>query len=256
MYLDGDRDGYATLEQIDSDGEVGRIPPPTSDVSTSRERYQVLWRIRGTETARAEDVLRRLAHHYGTDVALTDCAQVMHLPGFRSRKRDAAVSRGQSLGYAQRLHSRLEDFQRNLPLPEASWPARPAGFPGGTPSRGGHVAIGHGLGLDPGAAAQRSRPRRGEGGTGSKARQQVQSRLVRQPDRRRCGAVPSRRALTLTLRRFEVPRPNRLSCLLAEPLSIWFAVEPSRPHRNLTNGRVPKLRLVNRSDGVLDLSHP
>ena len=98
----------------------------TGVVNTSPGRYQMLWRIQGTETARAEDMLRRLAHHYGTDRAATDCARVLRLPGFRSRKRDAAV---RLLRYSQGPPSSLEDFPRNLPLPEASWPGRPAGLP-------------------------------------------------------------------------------------------------------------------------------
>ena len=126
LYLDADRDGDATLKRIDADATTGRIPQPTAVVNTSPGRYQVLWRIRGTETARAEDMLRRLAHHYGTDRAATDCARVLRLPGFRSRKRDAAV---RLLRYSQGPPSSLEDFPRNLPLPEASWPGRPAGLP-------------------------------------------------------------------------------------------------------------------------------
>ena len=127
LYLAADRDGDATLKRIDADAEEGRIPQPTAVVSTSPGRYQVLWRIEGTGTDRAEDMLRRLAHHYGTDRAATDCARVLRLPGFRSRKRDAPV---RLLRYRQGPPSGLEDFPQNLPLPEASWPASPARPPG------------------------------------------------------------------------------------------------------------------------------
>ena len=121
LYLDVDRNGDATLRQIDADAEAGRIPRPTAVVNTSRGRYQVLWRIQGTETTRAEDMLRRLAHHYGTDRAATDCARVLRLPGFRSRKRDAPV---RLLRYRQGPPSRLEDFPQGLPLPDAIWAVR------------------------------------------------------------------------------------------------------------------------------------
>ena len=128
LYLDADRDGDATLKRIDADAEGGRIPHPTAVVNTSPGRYQVLWRIRGTETARAEDMLRRMAHHYGTDRAATDCARVLRLPGFRSRKRDAPV---RLLRYRQGPPSRLEDFSGNIPqLKEVYRPASPAGPPG------------------------------------------------------------------------------------------------------------------------------
>ena len=124
LYLDADRDGDATLARIDGDAESGRIPQPTAVVNTSPGRYQVLWRIRGTETARAEDMLRRLAHYYGTDRAATDCTRVLRLPGFRSRKRDAAV---RLLRYRQGPPSGLEEFPQDLPLPDGSWAARPVG---------------------------------------------------------------------------------------------------------------------------------
>lgn len=124
LYLDADRNGDATLERIDDDAKAGRIPQPTAVVCTSPGRYQVLWRIRGTETARAEDMLRRLAHHYGTDRAATDCARVLRLPGFRSRKRDAPV---RLLRYRQGPPSSLEDFPQDLPLPDGARASRPTG---------------------------------------------------------------------------------------------------------------------------------
>ena len=135
LYLDVDRDGDATLKRIDDDAEAGRIPQPTAVVNTSPGRYQVLWRIRGTGTARAEDMLRRLAHHYGTDRAATDCARVLRLPGFQSCKRDAPV---RLLRYRQGPPSGLEDFPEDLPLPDGSWAARRAdpGGRGETGSRG------------------------------------------------------------------------------------------------------------------------
>lgn len=144
LYLDADRNGDATLRRIDADAEAGTVPQPTAVVNTSPGRYQVLWRIQGTETARAEDMLRRLAHHYGTDRAATDCARVLRLPGFRSRKRDAPV---RLLRYRQGPPSRLEDFPQDLPHPDASWgmrqrhssrtgQVRPAGAGGDTSKSG------------------------------------------------------------------------------------------------------------------------
>lgn len=123
LYLDIDRNGDGTLKRIDEDAEAGRIPQPTAVVSTSPGRYQVLWRIRGTETDRAEDMLRRLAHHYRTDRAATDCARVLRLPGFRSRKRDAPV---RLLRYRQGPPSGIEDFPEDLPLPDGLSAARTA----------------------------------------------------------------------------------------------------------------------------------
>ncbi len=91
LYLDADEHGDRTLAKIDADAAAGRIPPPSSVVSTSPGRYQVLWRIEAVETSRQEALLRSLARRYGTDRAATDCNRVLRLPGFRSRKRDCEV---------------------------------------------------------------------------------------------------------------------------------------------------------------------
>ena len=91
LYLDADENGDAVLERIDGAAATGLVPPPTAVVNTSPGRYQVLWRIEPAEPSQAEAMLRRLARHYGTDRAATDCNRVLRLPGFRSRKRDAPV---------------------------------------------------------------------------------------------------------------------------------------------------------------------
>ncbi len=135
LYLDADENGDATLKRIDADAAAGRVPVPTAVVNTSPGRYQVTWRIEPAETAKAEDMLRRLAHHYGTDRAATDCNRVLRLPGFRSRKRGVPV---RLLRYSQGPPSRLAAFPQDLPLPEAMpQPAQPRPWvQGALPARG------------------------------------------------------------------------------------------------------------------------
>ncbi|MDE0195497.1 MAG: DNA-primase RepB domain-containing protein, partial [bacterium] len=137
LYADIDERGPETLRRIDADARRGRIPEPTAVMRTSAGRYQVLWRIEACDTRRAENSLRALAAHYRTDPAATDCARVLRIPGFRSRKRGEEV-------VLERLVSappaRIEDFERALPAPpSAAAQARRAargrerGGPGGKP---------------------------------------------------------------------------------------------------------------------------
>ena len=137
LYADIDERGPETLRRIDTDAARGRIPEPTAVIRTSEGRYQALWRIEPCGTARAERSLRALAAHYRTDPAATDCARVLRIPGFRSRKRGEEV-------VLERLvrapPARIEDFERALPAPpRAEAQARRAvrgrekGRPGGRP---------------------------------------------------------------------------------------------------------------------------
>lgn len=112
LYVDIDERGEETLRQIDADAGAGRLPSPTAVIRTSRGRYQALWRIEPCDPRRAERSLRALASHYRTDPAATDCARVLRLPGFRSRKRNEEVRLERFLDGPP---ARVEDFERSLP---------------------------------------------------------------------------------------------------------------------------------------------
>ena len=136
LYLDADEDGDRILARIDADAAAGRIPAPAAVVNTSPGRYQVLWRIEPTDTARQEALLRSLARRYGTDRAATDCNRVLRLPGFRSRKRDCEV---RLLRHCQGPPARIQDFpyepEERERIPQRRGPLRPA--PGADRSPGG-----------------------------------------------------------------------------------------------------------------------
>jgi hypothetical protein len=87
LYLDVDTDGDVRLAALVASDLV---PPPTSILSTSLGKYQVLWRVEGFDFARQEQTLKLLAAAFGGDPACTDCNRVLRVPGFLNRKYDPA----------------------------------------------------------------------------------------------------------------------------------------------------------------------
>ena len=87
LYVDIDMDGDVRLAALRA-SEL--VPPPTSILSTSRGKYQVLWRVEGFDFARQEQTLKLLVIAFGGDRACTDCNRVLRIPGFLNRKYDPA----------------------------------------------------------------------------------------------------------------------------------------------------------------------
>jgi len=87
LYIDIDTDGDARLAALRASESV---PPPTTIISTSPGKYQVLWRVEGIDFARQEQMLKLLAITFGGDSACTDCNRVLRVPGFLNQKYDPA----------------------------------------------------------------------------------------------------------------------------------------------------------------------
>lgn len=87
LYIDIDSDGDARLAALRA-SEL--VPPPTSILSTSPGKYQVLWRVEEFDFVRQEQTLKLLAIAFGGDPACTDCNRVLRIPGFLNRKYDPA----------------------------------------------------------------------------------------------------------------------------------------------------------------------
>ena len=85
LYIDIDTDGDIRLAALRASQFV---PPPTSILSTSPGKYQILWRVEGFDFARQEQTLKLLAIAFGGDPACTDCNRVLRVPGFLNRKYD------------------------------------------------------------------------------------------------------------------------------------------------------------------------
>ncbi|WP_263378470.1 RepB family DNA primase [Granulicella paludicola] len=79
LYLDIDADGEARLgELLDSDS----VPTPNVVLSTSPNKYQVLWCVDGFDFETQESTLKQLSVAFGGDPACTDCNRVLRIPGF------------------------------------------------------------------------------------------------------------------------------------------------------------------------------
>jgi hypothetical protein len=85
LYIDIDTDGDTRLAVLQA-SEL--VPPPTSVLSTSSGKYQVLWRVEAFDLVRQEQTLKLLALTFGGDPACTDCNRVLRVPGFLNRKYD------------------------------------------------------------------------------------------------------------------------------------------------------------------------
>jgi hypothetical protein len=83
LYIDIDADGEARVATLLASDAV---PTPTTVLSTSPYKYQVLWRVDGFDFELQETTLKLLAIAFGGDPACTDCNRVLRIPGFLNRK--------------------------------------------------------------------------------------------------------------------------------------------------------------------------
>jgi len=83
VFLDFDNDGTAAMDRL-----LGRndLPEPNALVNTSHGKWQVLWKVEDFSPEQAESLQRGLARQSGADIAATDCARVLRLPGFYNHK--------------------------------------------------------------------------------------------------------------------------------------------------------------------------
>jgi hypothetical protein len=87
LYLDIDSDGDARLTALRASQLV---PLPNVILSTSADKYQVLWCVNGFDFEQQESALKLLAMTFGGDPACTDCNRVLRLPGLLNHKYDPA----------------------------------------------------------------------------------------------------------------------------------------------------------------------
>lgn len=83
VYLDLDRNGDQSLEAIRTSFEV---PAPNFVLDTSPGKHQVVWKVADVNQDQAESLLHSLANQFDGDLAATDTARVLRLPGFANRK--------------------------------------------------------------------------------------------------------------------------------------------------------------------------
>jgi hypothetical protein len=87
LYIDIDVDGENRIAAL---RESENVPVPTVILSTSPNKYQVLWRVEGFDFDQQEVTLKLLAIAFGGDSACTDRNRVLRVPGFDNRKYNPA----------------------------------------------------------------------------------------------------------------------------------------------------------------------
>jgi hypothetical protein len=122
LYIDIDTDGDARLAALRASEFV---PPPTSILSTSQGKYQVLWRVEGFDFARQEQTLKLLAITFGGDPACTDCNRVLRVPGFLNRKYDPAYR--VTVEYPEDCVWTPDDFELDVSVVDAMLPIARSG---------------------------------------------------------------------------------------------------------------------------------
>ena len=121
LYLDIDVDGDSRVAAL-MDSEA--VPVPTVILSTSPDKYQVLWRVEDFHFDQQENTLKLLASAFGGDSACTDRNRVLRVPGFRNCKYDPAHP--VTVEYPSDSIYRPEDFRLDGALLNAMLP--PYGF--------------------------------------------------------------------------------------------------------------------------------
>jgi hypothetical protein len=99
LYVDLDHEGPKTLNEIRLSDMV---PKPNYILTTSPEKFQVVWRVADIAQDHAESLLRAMARTFRGDPAATDSARVLRLPGFLNQKYDEKF-----LVTAERLSDRV-----------------------------------------------------------------------------------------------------------------------------------------------------
>ena len=88
LYVDLDHQGPTALDAIQ---RSNLVPQPNYVLSTSRDKFQVVWQVDGISRDGAEALLRGMAHKFGADSAATDSTRVLRLPGFFNHKYEEKV---------------------------------------------------------------------------------------------------------------------------------------------------------------------
>ena len=108
LYIDIDEDGDDRLAALRASKDIS---VPSIVLSTSPNKYQVLWRVEGFDFNQQETMLKLLAIAFGGDSACTDRNRVLRVPGFLNLKYDAAHS--VSVEYPSDLTYHPDDFRLN-----------------------------------------------------------------------------------------------------------------------------------------------
>lgn len=122
LYADLDHDGPASLKAI---RQSNLVPEPNFVLSTSPDRFQVIWKVEGISRDQAEALLRAIARRFGGDPAATDSTRVLRIPGFNNCKYESRfVVRAEQ--YSDRTYHLLHFNLRADPVGSMYQPSRVA----------------------------------------------------------------------------------------------------------------------------------
>jgi hypothetical protein len=119
LYIDIDMDGEARIAALHASGTV---PAPSTILSTSPGKYQVLWHVDGFDFEQQEAALKQIARAFGGDPACTDCNRVLRIPGFLNCKYSPAHA--VAVEYACDLTWNPSDFHLDNATANAVLPLR------------------------------------------------------------------------------------------------------------------------------------
>jgi hypothetical protein len=83
VYLDLDHGGPEALGSLE---DSSAVPKPNYVLTSSPEKFQVVWKVEGMSLDEAEGLLHAMAREFGGDPATTDATRVLRLPGFANKK--------------------------------------------------------------------------------------------------------------------------------------------------------------------------
>jgi hypothetical protein len=86
VYLDFDQNGAEAVAAMRAREDM---PEPNHILTSSPGKFQVVWRVEGFRKDQAEELMRGMTRALGADVAATDCARVLRVPGFYNHKYDS-----------------------------------------------------------------------------------------------------------------------------------------------------------------------
>jgi hypothetical protein len=83
VYIDLDCGGAKALDAIH---KSSLVPKPNVVLTSSPDKFQILWKVEGIGLNDGETLLHALSREFGGDPAATDATRVLRLPGFANKK--------------------------------------------------------------------------------------------------------------------------------------------------------------------------
>jgi len=116
IFLDFDENGDRLVEKLLARND---LPEPNYLVSTSPDKWQVIWKVECFEKAGAEELEKGLVRSTGADPCVVDVARVLRLPGFYNHKyRPAYLVTAEARSAATRNPDHFPRFAVDDPAPE------------------------------------------------------------------------------------------------------------------------------------------